>query len=199
MDYSRIYIELMERASNRDLKGYSEKHHIVPKCMGGDDKPRNIAVLTPEEHYLAHLLLVKIYPDNSKLVCAANMMTVDSNGCRMNNKRYKWVREKYSANKSISQIGNKYALGKKHSKETKIKMSKIKKANPPLKGKFGEAHPMSKFIQQIDRNTGNIVSMFGSIREAARAFNLDPSTISAACRGKSKTAGGFMWRFAEDL
>ena len=64
----------MERSFERELDCYVEKHHVIPKCMGGDNKSRNIAILTPEEHYVAHLLLVKIYPTNYQLVYAANMM-----------------------------------------------------------------------------------------------------------------------------
>jgi len=74
MDYSGIYIKLIERAKGRIVDGYTEKHHIIPRCMGGDNKSRNLVSLTPEEHYLCHLLLVRIYPNNHKLVYAANMM-----------------------------------------------------------------------------------------------------------------------------
>ena len=91
MDYSKIYIELIERSFDRELDCYTEKHHVIPRCLGGDDKERNIAVLTPEEHYICHQLLVKIFPDNEKLVYAANMMCVGRS-----NKRYGWLKRKFS-------------------------------------------------------------------------------------------------------
>jgi len=59
MNYKKHYNILMDRAKNRELKGYTEKHHIVPKCVGGNDDASNIVVLTPEEHYVAHQLLLK--------------------------------------------------------------------------------------------------------------------------------------------
>lgn len=97
----------MERANDRVLNGYSEKHHIVPKCMGGDNKPRNIAILTPEEHYLAHQLLVKIYPKNGKLAYAAQAMTMGNNGLRGTCKVYGWLRRKISIRMSEDKMGDK--------------------------------------------------------------------------------------------
>lgn len=96
MDYKRHYNLLIERAKNRSTDGYVERHHIIPRCLGGNDDTKNIVNLTPEEHYVAHQLLVKIYPTNERLIYAANMMTVDSSTTkRSNNKRYGWLKQKY--------------------------------------------------------------------------------------------------------
>jgi hypothetical protein len=122
MDYSGIYIELMERATDRIIDGYTEKHHIIPRCMGGDDKPRNLVLLTASEHYLAHQLLVKIYPKNNKLIFAASLMTTDKKGNRINNKIFSWLKIKaLEANKS-----------RKYSKETRAKMSESGKNRAPM-------------------------------------------------------------------
>ena len=48
MDYQKIYNSLIERSKNRLLEGYSEKHHIVPRCLGGTNKKENINALDPE-------------------------------------------------------------------------------------------------------------------------------------------------------
>jgi len=37
MDYSNIYRNLISKAKDRVFEGYVEKHHIIPKCMGGDN------------------------------------------------------------------------------------------------------------------------------------------------------------------
>jgi hypothetical protein len=59
--YGKWYFSLMKNAQNRPTpQGYTEKHHIIPKCFGGSDDAENIAILTPREHYVAHLLLTKI-------------------------------------------------------------------------------------------------------------------------------------------
>ena len=73
MNYQKHYNKLINRARSRILDYYCESHHIVPVCMGG--KGTEEVLLTPEEHYVAHQLLVKMYPNNSRLIYAANMMS----------------------------------------------------------------------------------------------------------------------------
>jgi hypothetical protein len=47
MDWALHYNRLIERARSRDLSGYVERHHVVPKCLGGgEDRVR----LTAREH-----------------------------------------------------------------------------------------------------------------------------------------------------
>jgi hypothetical protein len=72
MDYKRIYEELTNADSIAD---YTELHHITPKCMGGSNDKDNLVRLTAREHYIAHKLLTKIYPDNVKLLHAHSMMS----------------------------------------------------------------------------------------------------------------------------
>jgi hypothetical protein len=65
MNYLKVYTQLIESAKskNRSKKtGYYESHHIVPKCMGGSDDSHNLVLLTPREHFIAHLLLYKDNP-----------------------------------------------------------------------------------------------------------------------------------------
>ena len=103
MNYQKIYDSLIERAKNRiiDPNGIYERHHIIPRCMGGTDDSENITSLTPEEHYIAHQLLVKIYPDNYALAKAACMMIPN----RKSNKLYGWLRRRFSIAMSVSQRG----------------------------------------------------------------------------------------------
>lgn len=101
MDYAKHYYKLIARAQNRQLTGYVEKHHIVPSCMGGSDDRSNIVKLTAEEHYVAHQLLVKMYPGHAGLIRAATMMTVGRPG----NKQYAWLRKLFAQVQSIAQTG----------------------------------------------------------------------------------------------
>ena len=80
MNYLKIYTDLIQKGLDRDaIEGYFEKHHIIPKCLGGTNKASNIVKLTAREHIIAHFLLVRIYPKNAKLKYAAWMMV---NGAR---------------------------------------------------------------------------------------------------------------------
>ena len=70
MDYVKIYNSLISsrllknRTKNND--GTLEKHHIIPKCLGGDNGKANLVLLTPREHYVAHWLLYKMHTDKIK-------------------------------------------------------------------------------------------------------------------------------------
>ena len=94
MDYQRHYDALIKRARYRKAVGYVERHHVVPRCLGGGDEPSNLVPLTPEEHFVAHQLLVRIHPDDQSLVFAAWAMTHGRNG---QNKRYGWLRRKHAS------------------------------------------------------------------------------------------------------
>lgn len=129
MDYQKIHDNIIKRSLIRTLYCYTEKHHIIPKCMGGGNDPSNIAILTPEEHFVVHQLLVKIYPDNAKLVFAVRMMLLSPNqeNKRINNKEYGWLKKKHSEACSSSRKGENNAFyGKKHSAESRRKNSESK-------------------------------------------------------------------------
>lgn len=150
MDYRAHYNRLIKRAHSRTLEGYCERHHIIPRCLEGDDNPSNIVHLTPEEHYIAHLLLVKIHPESYGLLWAAVQMTgkvprqlVDK---KSRNKLYGWLRRRFSemlktdhpmrgrhfteASKEKMRLAK---LGKKrapHTEETKEKMRLAAEGKP---------------------------------------------------------------------
>ena len=106
MNYKRHYALLIERAKNRKINTeFTEKHHIVPRCLNGNDGPDNLVDLYPEEHFLAHQLLAKIYPGNHSLIKAAAMMCVGHKQKRINNKLYGWLRKKLAKAMSESQTG----------------------------------------------------------------------------------------------
>jgi hypothetical protein len=54
---------------------YLEKHHIVPRCLGGSDDPSNIVELTFEEHVEAHHILHLRYPHHKGLKAAFLLMS----------------------------------------------------------------------------------------------------------------------------
>lgn len=97
MNYKLHYEKLISKARNRSIlkSEYKEVHHIIPKSLGGDNSKDNLVELFPEEHLVAHLLLVKIYPHNNKLIYAANMMT-NIYTKRNNNKDYAWIKNKFN-------------------------------------------------------------------------------------------------------
>lgn len=120
MNYKEHYNKLIDRAKNREKPaGYTEKHHIIPRCLDGTDEATNIVVLTGAEHYTAHLLLVNMHPNHRGLVWAAIAMSSGSsknNGGRSNNKLYAWLKSEQSK-RGISE-----ETKKKMSEKAKIKI-----------------------------------------------------------------------------
>ena len=102
MDYKKIYEQLINKGSNRapEKNMYYENHHIIPKCLGGTDISSNLVYLTAEEHFFAHQLLVKIYPENKKLMSALSKMCSSSSKNKRTNKWYGWIRKRYSLSMS---------------------------------------------------------------------------------------------------
>lgn len=86
MNYSKIYDDIVNfaksDAANR-TNGYFEKHHILPKSLGGIDDENNLVKLTAREHFICHWLLVKTYDkgtvERQKMLCALWRMRSQSN------------------------------------------------------------------------------------------------------------------------
>ena len=100
MNYSNIYERIVARGRERVLEGYKERHHIIPRCLGGTDDPENLVDLTPEEHYVCHQLLVKMYPNNRDLHYAVMVMSGKGNKHHeanrvKRNKLYGWLKRSH--------------------------------------------------------------------------------------------------------
>lgn len=63
--WTKWYMELMDSRKRMDRKRETfrstlHSHHIIPKSMGGSNKKENLVLLTPREHYIAHMMLTKM-------------------------------------------------------------------------------------------------------------------------------------------
>ena len=162
MNYTNIYNRIINRARERILEGYTERHHILPRCLGGNNKKENIVLLTPEEHYVAHQLLVKMHPGISKLVYAAMLMTQSSNGERAGNKLFGWIKKRLADarrgphSEARKKKNSEAQKGKKMSDESRAKMSSSRKGVPKSeeqKRKASEAQiGRKKTPEQIEKN-----------------------------------------------
>jgi hypothetical protein len=147
MNYEKIYNDLIAKGQNRILEEgvYVERHHIIPRCLGGSDDASNLVKLTPEEHFVAHQLLAKIHPKIPGLLYACIAMSGDPSGKgRRSNKLYGWLRRRHSEilrtrvtseetrrklSETHKRLGTKPPdpTGKKHTQESLEKMSRVQK------------------------------------------------------------------------
>lgn len=137
--YSRCYYSIINRAKSRVLEGYVETHHIIPRSLGGTDELTNLIRLTAREHYICHLLLPKMTTGTSyqKMMYTYIIMS----GRKLyNSKKYNFYKTEYSKINSELRSGEGNGMfganrkgekntffGKKHSEETKRKISEKKK------------------------------------------------------------------------
>lgn len=128
MNYQKIYNQIIERAKTRKLECYKEKHHIIPRCIGGGNEKSNIVELTAREHFLCHWLLYEINPHNNKLAFAFWAMCNQKNKSQElrhtpSSRVYDYGKQLNSYFSSITQ------KGKKQNAESTKKMVETRKKN----------------------------------------------------------------------
>jgi len=137
MNYKKHYERLIEKAKlSKRVKGdtYYEKHHILPKCLGGTNKKDNLVLLTAKEHFIAHLLLVEIYEGINKAKLSFALFQM----CRKNKLHGRVIssrqfdKAKQIMSKNCSGINGTF-YGRKHSDEVKNNLSKRMTENNPSK------------------------------------------------------------------
>jgi hypothetical protein len=136
MNYQRIHDAIINRARNRTLTGYVEKHHVIPRCLEGSNDISNIVELTAREHFIVHKLLCEIYPNEPKLVYAYWMMSRNVSNSRykreyrVSNRDYEQARKLFSEVSSIRQKGQK--LSEEHKQKLSL-AAKTRKTRIPIK------------------------------------------------------------------
>lgn len=129
MNHQRQYNLLVAKAKARDVvPPIIEKHHILPKCMGGTNAKENIVLFTPKEHYVAHHLLWKIHK-TTKMHYAfwlmVNKTSTDSRRVyRITSRVYEKAKIQHGINVS------KLQKGRKRSEESRKKSSIALKGKP---------------------------------------------------------------------
>lgn len=110
MDYHRIYREFIADRKRRELSliGYTEKHHILPRSLGGTDDSTNLIRLTPEDHFFAHLLIAKAHntmPTWGAVMVMHERASRSTIFWRKSRERYAWARRRYSEFCTAERLG----------------------------------------------------------------------------------------------
>jgi predicted DNA binding protein len=215
MNYQSIHDSIIDRAKTRVLpkETYTERHHIIPRCMNGSDDKSNLVDLTAKEHFIVHKLLVEIYPDVNALWNAYYMMmTVKGKGQERNYhitaeefnrvriKRSKILSERVSGDGNPSkrpEVRLKQSLAGKNktkSKEHRESLSKSRmgiglgeKRPEHSKVMKGEGNPKSKLTEDNVRYIRAYYKPYSKefgMKQLAEMFGVSVPTIDLITRNK---------------
>lgn len=192
---------------------YKERHHIIPKCMGGTNDEENLIDLYAREHFVAHQLIASENPSCNALHYALWNM---ANMTGATGERYKLTPEEYenirtSISKKFSGVNNPMygkrsaMYGKHHSKETKEKIrnkalgrkmpeefkraaseywtGKRKGENNPMYGRRGGDNPQAKSVLQFDVE-GTFLRKWKSAKDAQKELGIKAPNIVDCCKHK---------------
>ena len=204
--YLHIYNKIIERAKSREnLSCYTEKHHIIPRSLGGGNDLGNLVELTGREHFICHRLLVKITKgkDQSKMIFALNCMMNRHNETMKryvpNSVVYEHLRKQLSkAHKIIGRTPEHIAaikrthIGKFVSLETRKKMSKAIKAAGPAGAAIKGSKRSNETRQKISQSRKGMKfskEHRENLSKARKKIKVSPETgkkISEANKGRPK-------------
>lgn len=214
------------RKDNRPTNIYTEGHHIIPKCCGGNDVKSNLIIVLPEEHYYCHKLLALENPDNPSLQYAWWMLCHKEDKNSDTKRTYDVPPEEYAeaqrrAAKEIQKMnsipvvefitGVVYQSAEEAARQLNILVpSNITSC---CKGKAKSANGY-KFCYLSDYEKGNYENktigkskriidlntgkVYESSVEAAKELGLSKVNIREVCRGIRKTVGGHTFAYYED-
>jgi hypothetical protein len=192
--YKRWYDQLIERARDRQLDEYYERHHVLPRAMGGGNERTNLVRLTYREHFLAHWLLVKftIGHDKLKMRHALSRMThrKHTSNAIISGWQYDLARKsnreamqtpEARAKVSAAHKGNQHARGYKFTPEQSARLSAGLTGNKNTLGYIPTAETRAKLsVASKGRPSGNKGNKFSA---ASRA------KLSASLMGNQNTLG----------
>ena len=169
--YEKWYASITENAKNRVINTYTERHHIVPRSLGGLDDKQNLVDLTAREHFICHWLLTKMHTGEarSKMVNALYMMQgknkhQDRYSTKITSRVYKVLREEYA--EYISKLNT----GRVQPQEEKNKQ--IKAMTGRSRAPFSDS-----WLENLSKNHKSKQPGFdGSIKESTRQLMREKAT-----------------------
>lgn len=203
------YIKYVKSLGKRELD-YSEVHHILPRCLGGSDESDNLVVLTAREHFLAHYLLTKIYPENFKLIDAFRMMGVinkDEQKRYINSRLYESKKKFFAMARGMKvrcvETGEEFDSIKEAAKGDIQLAKRISQGCRDGGSIFGFHWEYTENKERISSKkkkvrcveTGKI---YKSISEAANWKHSLRSKIAACCRGEIEEVNGYHWEYINE-
>lgn len=183
MDYQWHYQQLISRRKASTPDGYCELHHVLPRALGGDDSGTNLVKLTAREHFIAHLLLARIY--GGPMWAAAAYMSrggvKSAKGVRCSSRVYdmlsredaKWRSETFSGS------ANPF-FGRSHDERA---LQKMRRPRRNKAGLFGRKVPgVGAVIAHVLTYRPRAVQTDLTVRDRIDAMFARPEGMAALCK-----------------
>lgn len=198
--YKRWYFQIIETAKLRVNDTYVEKHHIIPKSLGGSNSIKNLVKLTPKEHYICHKLLPRmlIGEPRKKMIYALYCITHVQNKRQVlryipSAKIYNQIKEEWKKSIEGRTAHNK---GKPMSKEQKekLRIANIGKTyirNDKYREKMSSAKkgkPILKLQGRVSNRKG--IKMSAEQKEKIRQSMLGKNTGARSAEVREKIKEG---------
>lgn len=190
---------------------YHERHHIKPKCFGGNNDEENLIDLYPEEHYDAHRMLAEENPMCIGLLYARFRMAGGGGKTKMrpvmSQEEYSEARKNYAAYLSKNWTGENNPnygkpgavgdlngmRGRDRSGENGYWYGKHRDKNTYEKWCKSGKRPVLQFDKEL-----NFIREYDSAIDAHKETGICYTCIKDAARGRNKSAGGFIWKYKDD-
>lgn len=188
--YTKWYYAIIQNANQRALSDdtYIEKHHIIPRSLGGNDSKENLVKLTAREHFVCHLLLTKMVDGRSRYQMLSAVTRFQQSRKYQKRILTSWEYQK------VRECAILARTGQRHTTEAR---QKIKDKHHDVSG---SNNPRARHIQAISPN-GTVYNLVGTLKKFCKENGLAYSSVLRALSIHSKwrktfkgsTAG---WSFA---
>lgn len=179
MNYLRIYNSIMQQSRNRTLEHGFERHHVIPKSLGGDNNLSNLVKLTLREHFVAHKLLTRIHTGLAQKKMWFAYYRLCNRHRRTNSRMYEQA--KLLAKHYLSQIHSGKIISETHKIAIREK----------CRGMVGKTHSLESRSSMSNAKVGNTHARVGIdiIYTDSNLLTESLYSISALCKRFDLTRG----------
>lgn len=235
MDYLKTYYQLIESRKKLQRFVYQEIHHIIPRSIFGSglineigitnvNDANNLVSLLPREHFIAHWLLARAFPNNNQLIGAFWAM---SNFAKPEGKRRNYIVSsrafeearilfskskfkpiiQYNFNGEFMKV---FESRLEASIELGIQMSGFSKKSAggylwldyrdgfPNKIEAYNPENAGKAVVQLSPDGNYYINTYNSAVEATKKLGVNYGHISSCCSGIRSSSGGYKWMFEDE-
>lgn len=149
--YTRWYYNIITNAQLRILPVdiYIEKHHILPRSLGGTNIDNNLVKLTAREHFICHLLLTKMTTGQNKHKMSKALTMIMSIKC-------------------VGERRN-YNINSRWYNHARLLANKVRADYWTLENRKAQSIRTTNYFATVDKTTDK----YNQRRESSRQYNLN--------------------------